>query len=740
MRAPVRVDPGEDVPPQRIDLALPAGITFGGVVRNEAGEPVGGAQVQVDMQSEDPPNGPTPALDDVVATTGSDGRWSADVFPASAESVALMASHPDYVGPFAGSVDDGWIPVEALRKREAVSVLKRGRPLEGVVTDSNGRPVAGAQVVLGAGAGWVDDPPAATTDAQGRYRFDHVGDGKMVVTGRAAGRAPDVAELVVREGMPPTNFRLGEGSTLRLRVTDAGSGPVAGAMVVTTGWRGRQNLAWNGRTDRDGRVTAADLPADEVRFTVSAPGRMSREVALKASTDEQAVELHPTLRVSGSVADAESGKPVAPVEVISGFDMGDGTGTRWDRPERTTSRDGRYERTFDAAQAGYQIRFEAEGYVPQLSRKFTPDEGPVSYDVKLAPVRGPAVVVVGPDGKPAAGVQVIAVGTDHNYVAIQNGNIATTYGSDPEQTGKPPYPFPSRSRAGGGVDIALPAVPYVLVASGEQGYASLPSDQVPPGGETRLTLKPWRRVVGSGLTSGEHKAGQIVTIRSQRTVRSGALSVTVSVESYGSTDADGHFKIEKCVAGPAVAGRMAVRADQRISAPDDFLPVEIPRDRPELVLNGTAGTGRSVSATIVPPDDFTGDWSTMTVAFLNPRPAPLPLPKNWIVLSEAERQKWLEEYRQTDAGKERARQQPVMRTGIIGTDGSLRFDDVQPGSYTLSVQTGEPRWGAVAHEFEVTKEGKGPVELGKLELLPRVWPKAVGGAGGGAGGATSTQK
>src|SRR5205814_1959720 len=104
------------------------------------------------------------------------------------------------------------------------------------------------------------------------------------------------------------------------------------------------------------------------------------------------------------------------------------------------------------------------------SRKFKPDEGPVSFDVKLARQRGPALVVVGPDGNPAVGVEVIAVGVEHNEVAIQNGKIATTFGPDPEAGDASPYPVPSRSRAGGRVDIALPEAPYLLVASGEPGF------------------------------------------------------------------------------------------------------------------------------------------------------------------------------------------------------------------------------------------------------------------------------
>ena len=41
----------------------------------------------------------------------------------------------------------------------------------------------------------------------------------------------------------------------------------------------------------------------------------------------------------------------------------------------------------------------------------------------------------------------------------------------------------------------------------------------------------------------------------------------------------------------------------------------------------------------------------------------------------------------------------------------------------MTVQTTEPRWGRLSHEF-VVAEGEGPLDLGKLELMPRFWPKA----------------
>src|SRR5207237_3067692 len=121
------IDEQEEPLPRPVVLKLARGTEVGGVVKNEQGEPVAGARIELDV----PPKEGSAAelITGVVATTGPDGRWSFDGVPADAELVVAMASHPDYVGPFAGSPDTGWGSIDALRRGEAVTVLMRGVPL-----------------------------------------------------------------------------------------------------------------------------------------------------------------------------------------------------------------------------------------------------------------------------------------------------------------------------------------------------------------------------------------------------------------------------------------------------------------------------------------------------------------------------------------------------------------------------------------------------------------------------------
>jgi hypothetical protein len=494
-------------------------------------------------------------------------------------------------------------------------------------------------------------------------------------------------------------------------------------------WRGRSSLRWSARTGPDGRFAGADLPAEPVTFTVDARGWMSKQATLTPSssndaTAEQIIELVPPLRVAGSITDADTGAPLDRALVASGFNLGDGSGTRWDMGRRSAATNGKYRETMQGTMAGLQLRFEAEGYVSEQSRTFKPDEGRVTHDVKLRRRQGPAVVVVDPDGKPAEGVEVVALVPGQNDVIVQDGHVQTMYEAQ----------VPSRSHADGRVDLELPPGDYVLLAVGEQGFVSVPSTQVAAQGATRLTLKRWSHVTGQALRGGKAATGQPVMVSSVRRLKSGAHTVTASVIANAISDEQGRFELNRCVPGPGTVGR-TVTSTERATMVQEMLATIDVKPAPAATSVTIGGEGRTVRAKVVPPDDFAGaDWTAtpQTMAFLQGNPPPLPLPNAWLRMTGAEREKWTADFKQTDAGREWARQSQnamMFRILVMGRNGSVKAEDVTPGRYVLTVQTSEPRWARGAHEFTVPEPAagkpEGPLDLGNLELLPRFWPKAA---------------
>ncbi|HVG92852.1 MAG TPA: carboxypeptidase-like regulatory domain-containing protein [Planctomycetota bacterium] len=201
---------------------------------------------------------------------------------------------------------------------EAVVALGIGGRVKGTIIDPAGRPVAGARVVM------LRAPCAraeATTDAGGRFHFEHV---------PPAGKEPEpiVAKRVVvlacdadgygRQFLscePPSEggeievrFALAELTTLEVHVRDARGSPVAGLRVSYGPEEGRVAWGWTtlrvartATTDANGVFAATELPpgrvalripfdAEEPRY-VEVPGSGPVEITMAASSVARRVRV-----------------------------------------------------------------------------------------------------------------------------------------------------------------------------------------------------------------------------------------------------------------------------------------------------------------------------------------------------------------------------------------------------------------------------------------------------------------
>ena len=175
-----------------LDLVLgPLGTARGTVLDADRGEPVGGAEVQLEV---DPPE-PLPRL----ATTEPDGSFVFESVPGERFSVTATSSD-GFSGTAEGTISfEGEVAILDV-------VLEGSGRIEGMVLDVFGSPVAGADVALLDGDDVVRSTQAGTVGADtGRFAFDRV-----------------PLDLFSIEARPPGALPLGDGGRSSIALESAG--------------------------------------------------------------------------------------------------------------------------------------------------------------------------------------------------------------------------------------------------------------------------------------------------------------------------------------------------------------------------------------------------------------------------------------------------------------------------------------------------------------------------------------
>lgn len=202
---------------QQLAVPLEPGATVRGVVVDDRGEPVSSALVRVERESE--------SLPPWLARTDSEGRFEIDTLYAGEHRLRVSSSGHGAIGR--SGVEPGGTELRI--------VLERVGSVAGRVTGPEGRPAAGATVLIAGSGIW---PARQTqTDDEGRFRWVDVPSGVYEVRAHSG-------ELVAepRRGLdvePDTraflNFTLQPGLSLRgtIRDTDTGE-PVEGAQITAS--------------------------------------------------------------------------------------------------------------------------------------------------------------------------------------------------------------------------------------------------------------------------------------------------------------------------------------------------------------------------------------------------------------------------------------------------------------------------------------------------------------------------
>jgi beta-lactamase regulating signal transducer with metallopeptidase domain/protocatechuate 3,4-dioxygenase beta subunit len=703
---------------------LPATESFGGIVRNENGEPVEGATVELWGWLKDKKD-PNELAYMIRSTTDAEGRWRNRSLR-NMVFINLYIKHPDYLsdgsmqarGFGKPNVDDPPPDFGPLRDGTDVQIIKKGVPVEGRVVDEAGNPIAGANV------GWADsehdfedDLIKTTTDAEGRFHFLNVRPGERGFLAKAPGRSLGLVVTDVEPGMKPVELRLPPGRVLKGRVEDHLGNPIAGAFVNVDTWRRYRGFGIYLTTDADGRFVWDQAPEDEVEINISEPGYLGPTwLPVVAGENELTYTLRPSLEITGRVKDAETDKRIQQADVeIGSVDAKTGE-VKWSESPRGFVHDGRLQVSLDATTApAFYVRIVAGGYEPLVSPEYPSGAGRVKFDVALKKSETKAGRVVDPDGKPLAGATV--------YLLKQNQSLNLS--EDPSRY----YPDGLKVTSEEDGTIRLPPVagPYAIVADHEKFYGAMSKDEFEK--ERTLTVSPWGRVEGVLKIGSRIGANEPITLSREPTDR--FLGIHVWQEEKATTDESGRFAFERVVPGAVRIGRDGGRGTDRESW--DIGQLFVVRSG-ETTRAQVGGIGRPLVGRLIPPegtDDpakFFRDYEVQLESNKPYFPYPLEFVGRPAGMRSPEWSTWGNDWRESDEGRAYLRHY-VRRTMRVARDGSFRFDDVPPGAVRLAARLHQdarrrtPRPGPMPLHVETVTipevpggQSDEPIDLGALDM------------------------
>ncbi len=156
-------------------------------------------------------------------------------------------------------------------------------------------------------------------------------------------------------------------------------------------------------------------------------------------------------------------------------------------------------------------------------------------DFRLKPAAGISGVVLLPDGRPAAGVQVV-LGTQENRAFVRGGVVQENSNAERTTTGPDGrLTVPKREGA------------FLLVVAADAGFADATSDEFAKTG--KLVLQPWGRIEGEVRIGRKPAAYQSVVYLPELPSNRGDAFRMRSYDYHFTADSQGRFAIDRVIPG-----------------------------------------------------------------------------------------------------------------------------------------------------------------------------------------------
>lgn len=293
-----------------VEVRVPPGSVLRGVVRDaRSRRAIPDARVRVEGET----GGADPSQGSGGLVTDLQGLFEAEGLAPG--KVTVWVEHADYTTRKENAVlAEGGSSVEIA--------LSHGSTLGGVVFSETRQPVPGASVALQGGAPGGGDE--TTTDAAGRFRFDHLSPARYKLRASLTGQSSEPAEAVVVEGEPASDVTLVLSGGATLRGTVSGL-PETLRGGVTVSANGPREFWATVRTGPDGRFELSGVPAGQISVRASAGDfasgtTRSANASVTVAEGQTEAEVEIVFEGDGALSGrvTRGGKPVADARIVAG--------------------------------------------------------------------------------------------------------------------------------------------------------------------------------------------------------------------------------------------------------------------------------------------------------------------------------------------------------------------------------------------------------------------------------------
>jgi len=654
----IRWSSREEPIPAEYTFRVTKGVTVGGLVQDESGQPVSGARLSFLQYGgvTDPNARERFSLGSTTNVTDAQGRWQFRSLPPGFADFAIAVSHPDLAEArfLSDSMERNYVGERVsfakLLQTNALMKIRRGLSLTGSVLDKDGEPIRSAKVLLG-DSRFGNQINQTRTGENGEFKLSSLSGGESTLTVQANGYAPEMRRVTVETNTAPLEFKLEDGHVFQALVVDEFDTPVRSARVTIDQWHNRQTLNLNGTTDTRGRVTIRSAPRDGMIGSIYKSGYMqSHNVAFVADGEEKRFILRKSSRITGSVVDAETKQPIEQFEVTRGQSYG-GDEVYWENHNPIKGRFGEFSLTLDQ-QNITALRAEADDYLPAVVSLSSNSGLHLTFELKKG--IGPKGIVQSSDGQPVSGAQlaVTSKGTSltmgkAKFMNSGQRKIATTDASGA---------FSLRPDPGG----------ETILVVHTNGYAEASFSNFLSG--STITLQRWGVIEGVLKIGDSFGTNQSLLLTPEP---GGMNRFWYDYQDYAvATDAHGKFVISNVPPGERRMVRL-IRMDERSQMHSPLGNVSVKPGEVTRITFG--GDGTLIIGQLATSDPLRQvDWRNSGHHTLNSYPKPPPL-------------KTSEEVRAWQNHPETIEAQKKARSYVVQLDerGAFRIEDVLPGKYDL---------------------------------------------------------